>query len=78
MLVAVFSTSFSHALAPLRIGYLDKESAREFCNFIKTKKLSLNDGFEVEAIIMGNLEGDRWLVQLNMPSKLQKFRFKLY
>ncbi|EQB3946772.1 hypothetical protein ACYJH6_003884, partial [Acinetobacter baumannii] len=65
-------------LDALRIGYLDKDSAREFCNFIKTKKLSLNDGFEVEAIIMGNLEGDRWLVQLNMPSKLQKFRFKLY
>ena len=65
-------------LDALRIGYLNKDSAREFCNFIKTKKLSLNDGFEVDAIIMGNLEGDRWLVQLSMPSKLQKFRFKLY
>ncbi|MGG2096160.1 hypothetical protein ABFY41_11400 [Acinetobacter haemolyticus] len=65
-------------LDALRIGYLNKDSAKEFCNFIKTKKLLLNDGFEVDAVIMGNLEGDKWLVQLSMPSKLQKFRFKLY
>jgi hypothetical protein len=62
----------------MRIGYLDSDSAKEFCNFIKTKNLSKNDAFDVEAIVMGNLDGDRWLVQLSIPSKLQRFRYKLY
>ncbi|ENU92765.1 hypothetical protein BJD20_06630 [Acinetobacter proteolyticus] len=62
----------------MRVGYLNADSAKEFCNFIKTKNLSKNDAFDVEAIIIGNPKGDKWYVKLNMPSKMQKFRYKIY
>ncbi|MCH7386648.1 hypothetical protein MMO39_04940 [Acinetobacter modestus] len=62
----------------MRIGYLDVNSAKEFCNFIKIKGLSKNDAFEVEAVVFGNPKGDKWHVKLNMPSKMQKFRYKIY
>ncbi|WP_288402240.1 hypothetical protein [uncultured Acinetobacter sp.] len=62
----------------MRIGYLDINSAKEFCNFIKIKGLSKNDAFEVEAVVFGNPKGDKWHVKLNMPSKMQKFRYKIY
>lgn len=62
----------------MRIGYLDAKSAKEFCNFIKIKGLSKNDAFEVEAVVFGNPKGDKWHVKLNMPSKMQKFRYKIY
>ncbi|KKW80159.1 hypothetical protein AAV96_06005 [Acinetobacter sp. AG1] len=62
----------------MRIGYLDANSAKEFCNFIKIKGLSKNDAFEVEAVVFGNPKGDKWHVKLNMPSKMQKFRYKIY
>jgi len=61
-----------------RIGYLDEKSAKEFCNFIKIKGLSKNDAFEVEAVVFGNPKGNKWHVKLNMPSKMQKFRYKIY
>lgn len=62
----------------MRIGYLDINSSKEFCNFIKIKGLSKNDAFEVEAVVFGNPKGDKWHVKLNMPSKMQKFRYKIY
>ncbi|WP_336916498.1 hypothetical protein [Acinetobacter modestus] len=62
----------------MRIGYLDANSAKEFCNFIKIKGLSKNDAFEVEAVVFGNPKGDKWHVKLNMPSKMKKFRYKIY
>lgn len=62
----------------LRVGYLNTNSAREFCNFIKIKGLSPHDAFEVDAIVMGNPKGDEWYVKLNMPNDMHKFRYKLY
>ena len=62
----------------MRVGYLNADSAIEFCNFIKSKGFSKRDAFEVEAIVMGNPKGDKWFVKLNMPCEMQKFRYKIY
>jgi len=60
----------------MRVGYLHADSAKESCNFIKTKNLSKNDAFEVESIIIGNPKGDKWYVKLNMPCKMQNAKCK--
>ncbi len=67
----------------LKVGYLNKINAFQYSKFLMTKNFMPDDAFEVDAVIIGSmidpiLNISTWLVKLDIPNDMQKFRFNQY
>ncbi|WP_252512411.1 hypothetical protein [Acinetobacter soli] len=67
----------------LKVGYLNKINAFQYSKFLMTKNFMPDDAFEVDAVIIGSmidpiLNISTWLVKLDIPNDMQKFRFDQY
>lgn len=67
----------------LKIGYLNNINAYQFSKFLRTKGFMPEDAFEVDALIIGSvldrdLKISTWLVKLDIPKDMHKFRFDEY
>lgn len=67
----------------MKVGYLNKINAFQYSKFLMTKNFMPDDAFEVDAVIIGSmidpiLNISTWLVKLDIPNDMQKFRFNQY
>ncbi len=67
----------------LKVGYLNKINAFQYSKFLMTKNFMPDDAFEVDTVIIGSmidpiLNISTWLVKLDIPNDMQKFRFNQY
>lgn len=67
----------------LKVGYLNKINAFQYSKFLMKKNFMPDDAFEVDAVIIGSmidpiLNISTWLVKLDIPNDMQKFRFNQY
>ncbi len=67
----------------LKVGHLNKINAFQYSKFLRTKGFMPEDAFEVDAVIIGSmidpvLNISTWLVKLDIPNDMHKFRFNQY